>query len=139
MKSIVTLLRVKQRELDAIKRQQAIIAGQRDEVNARIERLAQQLRDEIASAEALPEMAHFFGDFSIAIQKRQEQMRAHLFKLDVELDKVAAQLLDRFSEMKKYELTLELWKKRRAEEGARRAQQYMDEIALRGYIRRDVP
>ena len=46
--------------------------------------------------------------------------------------------LERFSEMKKYELALANWKKRKAEEAARRSQQYMDEIAIRGYIRRDV-
>ena len=137
MKSVQTLLRVKQRELDVLKRQQAIIETQREEVKGRIDRLAQQLLDEIQSAESMPEMAHFFSNFSLSIKTRQDQLQVHLRKLDIELDKLAVQLLDRFGELKKYELALANFKKRRDEVAARRAQQYMDEIAIRGYIRRE--
>jgi flagellar export protein FliJ len=137
VKSVTTLLRVKQREMDVLKRQQAVLENQKSEVIARIDRLAQQLLDEMKSAAAMPEMAHFFGDFSATIKKRQTQMRGQVAKLDTELDRVAVQILERFSEMKKYELALANWKKRRDEEAARRAQQYMDEIAIRGYIRKD--
>ena len=137
MKSVVTLLRVKQREIDVLKRQQALLENQREDVKGRMARLHQQLLDEMQSAERIPEMAHFFGDFSVTIKKRQEQLLVHLKKLEVELDKLAVQLFDRFSEMKKYELALANWKKRNAEIAVRRAQQYMDEVAIRGYIRRD--
>ena len=138
MKSIVTLLRVKQREMDVLKRQQAVIENQRQDVITRIDRLSEQLMQEFNTAASLPEMSHFFGDFSITIKKRQEQMRKQLLKLDLERDKLAVQIFDRFSEIKKYELALEQWKKRRDEAIARRSQQYMDEVAIRGYIRRDV-
>ncbi len=137
MKSITTLLRVKQREMDVLKRQQMVLENQKAEVLARIERLAQQLLDEMKTAEAMPEMAHFFGDFSATIKTRQGQMRTQVAKLDTELERVAVQILERFSEMKKYELALANWKKRRDEEAARRSQQYMDEVAIRGYIRKD--
>jgi len=137
MKSITTLLRVKQRELDVLKRQQAVLENQKADVLNRIARLNQQLQDEMRTAESMPEMAHFFGDFSATIKKRQEQMRGQVAKIDVELDRVAVQILDRFSEMKKYEIALAQWKKRREAELARRSQQYMDEVAIRGYIRRD--
>lgn len=139
MKSITTLLRVKQREMDVLKRQQALLENQREEVKGRMARLHQQLLDEMKSAENMPEMSHFFGDFSVTIKKRQEQMAVHLGKLDVELEKLTVQLLERFGEMKKYELALANWKKRKAETENRRSQQYMDEVAIRGYIRRDEP
>ena len=137
MKSVVTLLRVKQREMDVLKRQQMVLENQRAEVEARIKRLADQLMEEMKTAEAMPEMAHFFGDFSATIKQRQAQMRTQVIKIDTELERVAVQILERFSEMKKYEIALENWKKRKAEAEARRSQQYMDEIAIRGYIRRD--
>jgi flagellar export protein FliJ len=138
MKSIVTLLRVKQREMDALKSQQGVLEQQREEVNTIIDRLSQQLVDELKAAQNMPEMAHFFGDFSTTIKKRQELMHAHLRKVEIELDKLTAQLRERFSEMKKYELALANWKKRKADAAARREQQEMDEIAIRGYVRRDV-
>ena len=138
MKSLTTLLRLKQREMDVLKRQQAMLENQKAEVEGRIQRLADQLQEEMQSAAAMPEMAHFFGDFSATIKKRQAQMRVQVSKIDTELERVAVQILERFSELKKYELALSNWKKRKAEEANRRAQAYMDEIAIRGYIRRDV-
>lgn len=137
MKSIVTLLRVKQREMDALKRQQGLLEAQREEVHKIIEGLSNQLASELKAAQTMPEMAHFFGDFSTAIKKRQEQMHVHLRKIEVELDKLTAQLRERFSEMKKYEIALANWKKRKADAAAKREQQEMDDIAIRGYIRRD--
>jgi len=138
MKSIKTLLRVKQREMDALKRQQSLLEAQRDEVINIIDRLSQQLVDEMKAAQSMPELSQFFGGFSTTIKKRQEQMHVHLRKVEVELDKLNAQLRERFSEIKKYELTLAAWEKRQKDDANRRAQQEMDEIAIRGYVRRDV-
>jgi flagellar export protein FliJ len=138
MKSVRTLLRVKQREMDALKRQQGILEGQREEIHTIIEGLSNQLATEIKTAEAMPEMAHFFGDYAAAIKKRQEMMHGHLRRLELELDKITQQLRERFSEMKKFELALKNWEKRRDDAAKRRDQQEMDEIAIRGYARRDV-
>lgn len=137
MKSINTLLRVKQREMDALKRQQGILENQREEIHTIINGLANQLQSELKAAQSMPEMAHFFGDYSATIKKRQEMMHNHLRRLEVELDKLTAQLRERFSEMKKYELALANWKKRQDQAAARRAQQEMDEVGIRGYVRRD--
>jgi len=137
MKSLTTLIRVKQREMDALKRQQSLLEAQRDEVYTIIERLSQQLVDELKAAQTMPELSHFFGDFSTTIKKRQEQMHTHLRKVEAELDKLNALLRERFSEIKKFELTLAAWQKRQKDAADRRAQQEMDEIAIRGYVRRD--
>ena len=90
------------------------------------------------AAQALPEMAHFFGDYSAAIKKRQEMMHGHLRRVEAELDKLTQQLRERFSEMKKFELALANWQKRKDDAAARKLGQEMDEIGIRGYVRRDV-
>ena len=126
-----------QGEIDAIKRQQELMLKQREDLYRILEGLADQLASELKTAQAMPEMAHFFGDFASTIKKRQEQLRVQLKKLEVELEKITVQIFDRFSEMKKYELALENWKKRRAAEMTRREQQAMDEVAIRGYVRKD--
>jgi prefoldin subunit 5 len=92
MKSIKTLIRVKQREMDALKRQQGILEQQREEVHSIIVGLANQLVDELKAAQSLPEMAHFFGDYSAAIKKRQELMHTHLRRVEAELDKLTQAL-----------------------------------------------
>lgn len=138
MKSITTLLRVKQREIDALKRQQGILENQREEVHKIIEGLANQLVSELKAAQGMPEMAHFFGDYSATIKKRQELMHTHLRRVDQELVKLTDQIRERFSELKKYDLVLANWKKRREDATKRQEQQEMDEVGIRGYVRRDV-
>lgn len=137
MKSMVTLLRVKQREIDALKRQQGILEKQREDLQKTVDILLQRLREEMKAAEKLPELSHFFGDFSSHIKKRQDQVHAHIRKVDAELDKLVEQIRERFSEMKKYEIALEMHKKREAEKDRKREQAAMDEMGIRGYIRKD--
>ncbi len=137
MKSIKTLIRVKQREMDTLKRQQGIFEQQREEIHLILEGLANQLASELKAAQTMPEMAHFYGDYSAAIKKRQEMMHTHLRRVEVELDKLSAMLRERFSELKKFELALANWQKRKDAAEAARTQLEMDEIGIRGYIRRD--
>ncbi len=137
MKSLTTLIRLKQREMDALKRQQGILENQREEIHTIINGLSNQLKTEMKTAQTMPEMAHFFGDYSAAIKKRQEMMHGHLRRLEQELDKLTVQLRERFGELKKFELALANWQKRKDAAAARVEQQAMDEVGLRGYIRRD--
>lgn len=138
MKSMQTLLRVKQRELDALKRAQGVLEKHREEMYQVIDQLINRLQEELKAAERMPEMAHFFGDFSAHIKKRQEQIHVQIRKLEVELEKITTQIREIFSEMKKYELAIKAYEKREAEKVKRREQQFMDEVGIRGYIRKDV-
>lgn len=138
MKSIRTLLRVKQREIDALKRQQGILEAQREEVNNIIYGLSNQLVSELKAAQSMPDMAHFFGDYAATIRKRQEMMHGHLRRVEAELNKLTDQIRERFSEIKKYDLVLINWQRRHDDAAKQREQQEMDDVAIRGYIRRDV-
>jgi hypothetical protein len=137
MKSMKTLLRVKQREIDALKRAQGVMEEHREQMHQALDKLQMTLVKELKTAESMPDMAHFFGDFSAHIRRRQEDIHAQLRKLEVELDKLAAQIREKFSEMKKYELALAAFNKRESDKQKRLEQQAMDEMGLRGYIRND--
>jgi hypothetical protein len=136
MKSLATLIRISQREMDALKRQQGILENQRQELEFIIEGLSNQLASELKAAQQMPDMAHFFGDYSATIKKRQEMMHVQVRRVELELSKLRDQIRARFSEMKKYELALANWQKRRDASIAARAQQEMDELGIRGYTRR---
>lgn len=137
MKSIKVLIRVKQRELDALKRQQTILEKRREEFYMMIIQLGDRLVQEMKMAKDMPEMAHFFGDFSASIKKRQDQAYAQIRKLDKELDKLAEQLTEKFGELKKFELAYAAWAKREADKVRKREQLEMDEVGIRGYVRKD--
>lgn len=136
MKSIKTILRVKQREIDALKRTQATMEQHREMMHQALDKLANALVEELKTAQQMPEMAQFFGDFSAHIKKRQEDIHVQLRKLEFEMNKLAEQIRERFSEMKKYEIALKAHEKREADKARTREQQEMDEIAVRGYIRK---
>lgn len=135
MKSIPTILRVKQREIDALKRQQQVMEGQRDNLIKTLEALAQSLENEFKAAEAVPGMAQFYGNFSAQIKARQEKVRQQILRVEMELDKLTAQIREAFSDLKKFELALDAHNKRVAAARNRREQQEMDEIAIRRYER----
>lgn len=137
MKSLTTLLRIQQREMDALKRQQGTLEAQREEIEKIQRGLENQLLSEKKAAEAMPDMAHFFGDYSASIKKQQLMMVTHKRQVEHELDKLNVQLRERFSDMKKFELALANWNKRKDAKAAAAAQQEMDEIGIRGYVRRD--
>lgn len=137
MKSLPTLIRVKQRELDALKRQQGTLEKRRDDLLNTVDQLTDQLVAELKAAEALPDMAHFFGGFSASIKQRQEAIHAQIRKVEGEIDKLAQLIMVVFSELKKLDLAHAAWKKREAEKLRRREQQEMDEVGIRGYMRKD--
>ncbi len=139
MKSIKTILRVKQREIDALKRTQATMEQHRELMHEALAKLADALVAEFKAAEGLPDMAQFYGGFAAHIKKRQEQIHVQLRKLENELNKVTEQIRERFGEMKKFELALKAHEKREADKLRTREQQEMDEIAIRGYIRSHAP
>lgn len=136
MKSMLTLIRVKQREIDALKRQQSILESKREEAYKTIDMLAERLRDELKAAENMPDMAHFFGDFSKHIQKRQEQLYVMVRRAEVEIDKLADQIRGHFNEMKTYELAYKNWEKQQKAKRARLEAQQLDEIAIMAHARK---
>jgi len=135
MKSITTILRVKQMEIDALKRQQGVLENQREILVKTAELLANSLVSELKAAKEMPDMAQFYGHFSATIKLRQEVVAGHMRRVDSEIEKLAAQIREVFSEMKKFEIALAAHKKRVAAAAKRAEQQAMDEIAIRGYIR----
>lgn len=139
MKSLSTLMKLKQREMDALKRQQSTLEGQRDELRNRRLKLSAQLESEMLAAAGLPEMTQFFGNYAMVNKERQQQLAAHERKLEDELERLAQQIFERFAEVKKYEVAMANHAKRQREIAKHREQQRMDEVAIRGYIRRDAP
>jgi len=136
MKSMKTLMRVKQREIDELKRKQTLLETKREEVYKTIEMLANRLADELKAAQDMPDMAHFFGDFSAHIQKRQEQLYIMARRTEVEIDKLAIIIRDLFGELKKYELAYTNWDKKEKAKRARLESQQLDEIAIMAHARK---
>lgn len=137
MKSLETLIRLQQREIDVLKREQGVLEQKREDCLTALRHLADQLRAELRSAETMPDMAQFFGDFAVANKKNQLQIDGLLYKTNSELDALTAKIRERFNEMKKYEVALDQHKKREKAKALKRETQMLDEVAISQYARKD--
>jgi flagellar FliJ protein len=136
MKSLTTLIRLKKREIDALKREQSALEQKREDCITALNHLADQLRAELKAAETMPDMAQFFGNFAATIRGHQQQIDGLRLRLEREIDVVTAKIREQFSEMKKYEIALENDQKRRKNKAQKAENQAMDEIAITQYSRR---
>ena len=136
MKSMLTLMKVKQSEIDLIKRQVVQLETKREDLYATINMLADRLASEIKAATAMPDMAHFFGDYSSHIKKRQDQLYGLARRTEEEIEKLRFAINVIYGEMKTYEQAYKNWKASEAKKRNAREQAEMDEIALRGFVRK---
>ena len=135
MKSMQTLMRVKQREIDTIKTEQAKLQEQRDELMAQAEKLEDDLKQELEAASAMPDMSHVFGQFSKHIRRKQDVLYQQARQLETKIEQLGEVIRVAFSEYKKYEIAYENWKKQQAEEAARRETKHLDEMAIMAHAR----
>lgn len=137
MKSLTTLIRLQQREIDVLKREQAVLEKKREDCHIALRHLADQLQSEREAAEQMPDMAHFFGDYAAANKKHVEQVRGLLRRTNDDLDALTDRIRERFNEMKTYEVALDAHRKREKTKAAKRETQMLDELAISQYVRRD--
>ena len=139
MKSMLTLMKMRQSDLDLVKRQVMQLETKREEIYATINVLSERLANEIKAATDMPDMAHFFGDYSTHIKKRQDQLHTMAKRTEVEIDKLRLAISVLYSEIKTYEQAYKNWKAREAKKRDRREQAEMDDIALQGFVRKQAP
>jgi len=137
MKSMKTLIRLQQREIDALKREQMVLEQKREDCETALKHLADQLQSELRAAETLPDMAQFFGDYAATNKKHALQIDGLLYRTNLELDSLNVKIRERYNEMKKYEVALDNHNKREKAKAAKREAQMLDEVALSQYVRKD--
>lgn len=139
MKSLKTLIKLQQRELDLLRRQVSSLEGARDTLISNIEHLHDELMKELEAASTMADMRGFFGDFSDTIKKRQRVMAGKVVQLEQQIQELGIEITNRFSELKKFEIALENHMKREKEKIARREQADMDEMGLRIFRYQEQP
>lgn len=134
MKSLKTLIRLQQRELDRLRKQIALLETQRGNFIATIERLQDDLIKELAAAEEMAEMRGFFGDFSDSIKKRQHAIAAKVVELEYQIQQQMIEVTNRYSDLKKYEIAYERYLEDERKKQAKREQAELDEVGLRNHL-----
>ncbi|MDE3060615.1 MAG: flagellar FliJ family protein [Pseudomonadota bacterium] len=136
MKGLATLIKLSKRRLDELRRKMALLESQKSQLKQVIAALKEELAMEMQLAEKQPEIAHFYGDFAKRMQKRQAEVESEIVSIDKQMEKLAGEMAEAFSELKKFEIAAENERKRIKKEKARRETILLDEIAGQQHRRR---
>jgi flagellar export protein FliJ len=128
-KGIDTLIKLRKRVLDELRRSLASLENQKAQLKNVSARLEDELLREIKLAATQPEMGNFFGDFAKRIKNRQQEIANEIKALDKKMDKLPLEISEAYSELKKFEIARENAKKREAAELNRKETIALDEIA----------
>jgi flagellar protein FliJ len=136
MKGLGTLIKLKQRELDTLRRQLTEQQEQMDILLRAEQGLIEELERELALAAEQVEMAGFFGNFSKGIETRQQQVRDAMTKVQKKMDTLRDKISDAFGELKRFEVTLDNQQKRKKQKLDKAETQQLDEISLQQFQRK---
>jgi flagellar export protein FliJ len=131
VKHFHTLIKLKKREVDVLRKQMNNLKDQRQFLEDLYQRMENDLHAEVDLAGTLTHMGVFFGDYSEAIKKKQELVQQQMRAVDKQMDIVAENMRIMFGEQKKFEIVLERKMREAAYIRDQREQQMMDERASR--------
>lgn len=132
-KSLETLMELRQRDLDNLRRRMAMLEEQRQQFIKKIIELQESLEKERGAASNNIDMLTFLSIYTKNNQAQQKQYDQAVKRVDTQMDELRDMILNAFSEQKKFEQALKILKKRADEKLNRQERQLMDELGLRGH------
>lgn len=133
MKHYITLIKLKQRDIDTLTKQLGNLRNQRGLLEELIATLARELQQEIDDAAALTHMGVFFADYSEANQQKQQVVEEKIHIIDQQINQLMDKMMVLYGEKKKFEIALKRKKEKLAYAAAQREQQMLDELARNRY------
>lgn len=133
MKGIKTLITLQKREIDALKKRQMVLLDRKDALQKRDQMLIDELENEVKLAHELGELRGFFGDYSEMVKKKRQVVWTEIARVDAKLEELTDEIALAFSELKKYEIALEMFLEREKKKREKIEMELMDEIAARKF------
>ena len=137
MKTLKTLIRLKKDELDKLQKELAEIQARQQKLKDEHQDLASALAREGEFASQFPESIRAYTAFAKKTLDRQKILMNNINMLQNAIEKKRDELLVQFSEQKKFEIALEQRQLAEFNEAKAREARMMDEVAIRGFSRRD--
>lgn len=136
MKSLDTLIRLKQEHLDQKRLVLSRLENEISAIQGRIELLEAEVACETEAARGDAEAGYGFGTYLASARRRRSGLEARLAQVQEAVAEAAEEVADAFREMKRFELAQSFAAQRAAAEAARREQAHLDDVGLAGYRRR---
>jgi flagellar export protein FliJ len=138
MKSREALIRLQKWHVDGIRRKLSELEGMRAEFESRRAELEATVADERRFGESSPIGSFAYPTFARAMNERSARLEESIRGIEREIQSTKDALTDAYSELKKAELLEEQRVERERVAGERREQDELDEIALKGFRRRQL-
>lgn len=136
-KNLTTLIRIHQNELDNLQLLISEILQRQEKLQEQHNRLSNDLKQERELSMSDPESIKFFASYAKRVQDKQKEIESLNNKLEQEADEVRAAITAHYSELKKYDLTLEKLTNERIEEERLNEQKLYDDMASTYYINKN--
>ena len=137
MKTLRTLIRLKKNDVEKLQKELAQIQDRQQRLQLEHKELGEELEREATTATNFPETAASFALFAKKTIERQKALLTNIEMLQRAIDKKRDELLIEFGEQKKFEIALEQQQLAERGEVKRRETIRMDEVAARGFSRKD--
>ncbi|MBM3618289.1 MAG: hypothetical protein FJX23_07050 [Alphaproteobacteria bacterium] len=136
MKGMKTLIKMQQKDLDELRREQTTLEEQREQLIALLTRLENEMNEERRLAEGRMEMAKYLEDYGLRVKERQMAIVQEVIQINMRLEQLGELIATAFGELKKYEITKDNFDKRVQAAVDRREQIMLDEVGLRQFTRK---
>lgn len=133
MKSIGTLIRLRQLEMDAARRALTELEVAGDEIKARRLSLEDEFAAESAHAYGDAEASFVLGDYITAVRMQRRELDRQEQELDQKKALAEANVRDAFRELKRFELAETMQQDRATKALAAQEQNRLDEVALSSF------
>ena len=131
MKSLSTLIELKQSQLDEKRRILVQLQQEEDRIQAEEAELKKQLSREANIASSQPDMARYFGAFANSNEKQQEETREKQATIGKLVESQRDAIAEAFAELKQLEIAKESREEEEKAKISRRENAELDEIGLR--------
>lgn len=135
MKSLPTLIRLKQQSLDEKRVVLTRFETEAANIVSMIENLAVEVACETEAARGDASNTYGYGNYLARARARRTGLEARLAEVRDLIAAAADEVADAFREMKRFELAQTFSDQREAAEAARREQAILDDVGLTGYRR----
>lgn len=139
MKSLLTLIRLKQQQLDEKRLVVTRLESEVATINAMIENLDIEVVCESEAARGDANSAFGFGSYIASARARRRGLEERMAQVAEKIAIAADEVADAFREMKRFELAQSLADQRAVAEANRIEQATLDEVGLTAYRRAKAP
>lgn len=130
------IIRLRQWELDEVRRELAMLLGEREDMEHQLQVMEAEVSDQ-SRAQSLEVFSVTVGAYMHGVKMKQEQIMAAIMAKEEEISEQQDKVAEGFRELKTFEIARDQELKRVALEESRQEQLAFDELGIQNHARQD--